>query len=184
MREKVWDKLAKHIPPNTKTLYLTADGDLARMPWAALPIDKDRVLLEEYAIALVPHGTFLLDHLKSPRTFPVAESLFALGGVDYGLEIWPALPGTAVEVQAITALAHHAGALMLWDLSHSAGALPVELNACNVDLAVGCTYKYLNGGPGAPAFLYIRRDLQDQLLSPIWGWFSRAKQAGNLAICR
>jgi kynureninase len=63
--------------------------------------------------------------------------------------------------------------LVLWDLSHSAGAVPVELDHWGVDFAVGCTYKYLNGGPGSPAFLYVRRDLQEEALSPIWGWFGQ-----------
>lgn len=75
------------------------------------------------------------------------------------------------NMKEITSLAQGNGAMMLWDLSHSIGAVPGELNASNADLAVGCTYKYLNGGPGSPAFLYVRRDLQNKLSSPIWGWF-------------
>jgi kynureninase len=80
------------------------------------------------------------------------------------------------HLPAITDLAHAAGALVLWDLSHSAGAVPVGLAAHGVDLAVGCTYKYLNGGPGAPAYLYIRSDLQSELRNPIQGWFGQADQ--------
>jgi len=84
--------------------------------------------------------------------------------------------GYVYDMAAITEAAQQAGALMLWDLSHSIGALPLELNKCEVDLAVGCTYKYLNGGPGSIAFLYVRKDLQDELLNPIWGWFGQHGQ--------
>ncbi len=85
------------------------------------------------------------------------------------------------DIQKVTELAHKQGALAMWDLCHSVGAVPLELNEWNVDLAVGCTYKYLNGGPGSPAFLYVRKDLQKELLPPIWGWFAdKAPFAFNL----
>jgi kynureninase len=73
----------------------------------------------------------------------------------------------------ITELAHRKGALVLWDLSHSAGAVPIELDKCEVDFAIGCTYKYLNGGPGAPAFLYVNKRIQNNAISPIWGWWGQ-----------
>jgi kynureninase len=81
--------------------------------------------------------------------------------------------GFTYELVGVTALAHRAGALVLWDVSHSVGAMPLNLAEAGVDLAVGCTYKYLCGGPGAPAFLYVRRDLQRSLLNPVAGWFGR-----------
>jgi kynureninase len=84
--------------------------------------------------------------------------------------------GALADMAEISAIVHEAGALVLWDLCHSAGSVPVRLDTDGADLAVGCTYKYLNAGPGAPAFLYVRRDLQEQLRQPIQGWFSQRDQ--------
>ena len=81
--------------------------------------------------------------------------------------------GYTYDMQHITELAHNKGALVLWDLSHSVGSVPIQLDNCNADLAIGCTYKYLNGGPGAPAFLYVNKKIQDKLTSPIWGWWGQ-----------
>jgi len=76
------------------------------------------------------------------------------------------------DMKKITQLAHDQGSLVLWDLCHSAGVVDVQLNKSAADMAVGCTYKFLNGGPGAPAFLYVRKDLQKKLVNPIHSWFS------------
>jgi kynureninase len=84
--------------------------------------------------------------------------------------------GALADMARLTDLIHRAGALALWDLCHSVGAVPVELDGCGADLAVGCTYKYVNAGPGAPALLYVRDELQHQLRQPIWGWFGQRDQ--------
>ncbi len=79
------------------------------------------------------------------------------------------------DMKAITAKAHSVGALVVWDLAHSAGATPVNLIACDADFAVGCTYKYLNGGPGAPAFIFVNPRLQREAVPALVGWWGHAK---------
>jgi kynureninase len=82
--------------------------------------------------------------------------------------------GGKYDMPAITRRAHECGVLVIWDLCHSAGAVEVDLGAIDADMAVGCGYKYLNGGPGAPSFLYVAKRLQRELTSPITGWFGHA----------
>jgi len=82
--------------------------------------------------------------------------------------------GHLLDMKAITEKAHQVGALVIWDLCHSAGALPVDLNGCEADFAVGCGYKYLNGGPGAPAFLFVAKRHQGKAAQPLTGWWSHA----------
>ena len=107
------------------------------------------------------------------------ESLLAALGPDVALVSLSHVAyrsGALADMPRITALVHEAGALMLWDLCHAVGAVPVRLDESGADMAIGCTYKYVNAGPGAPAFLYVRTGLQDRMRQPIWGWFGQSDQ--------
>jgi tetratricopeptide (TPR) repeat protein len=104
LRQLVWAKIAPHLPKGTATLWLALDGDLTRMPWAALPISNDRVLFEDYAIATVPHGPFVLQMIKYPSEYRGDRALL-MGGIEYNSKTWPNLPGTATELAALAALA-------------------------------------------------------------------------------
>jgi kynureninase len=98
-----------------------------------------------------------------------AVALIVLSHVNYR-------SGAVADMQGLTDLARSYDAHIVWDLSHSAGAVPVNLRDCRVELAVGCTYKYLNSGPGGTGYLYVAEELQSGLRTPVWGWFGQAEQ--------
>ena len=149
-------------------LYQVVHGALAMRPdRAVIAIDahdfpSDRYIVDGIAAATgrtVRHGFDRLDDVAV-----VVRSM-----VDYRT-------AEVVDIATETARATAAGALVIWDLSHAAGVLAVDLHGAGAQLAVGCTYKFLNGGPGAPAFTYVAHELQATLSQPIWGWFSQRDQ--------
>ena len=109
------------------------------------------------------HALRVVEWSEIERSLDGSVAVLMLTHVDYA-------SGEIHDMRRITAAAQKVGTLVLWDLSHSAGAVPVDLNAAQVDLAVGCGYKYLNGGPGAPAYLFVAKGLQDAIQSPLAGW--------------
>jgi len=134
----------------------------------------DRYVLESLA---AQRGAVLRWLEPADRTHaPSADEVAALLGPQTALVTFTHVDyrsAAILDMAAITRAAHDVGALTVWDLSHSVGAVAVELDAAGVDLAVGCTYKYLCGGPGSPAFIYVRRELAETLRQPVWGWLGR-----------
>jgi kynureninase len=111
-----------------------------------------------------------------PTHGPSAQEVAAASGAQTALVTFTHVDyrsAAILDMAAITAAAHAAGALTVWDLSHSVGAVEVSLDTAGADLAVGCTYKYLCGGPGSPAFIYVRGEHQQTLRQPVWGWLGR-----------
>ncbi|MGH3342615.1 MAG: kynureninase [Carbonactinosporaceae bacterium] len=166
----------------TVNLYKLAAAALdARPGRRVIATDDDNFPTDRYVLAGLAAQRGL--ELRLVRSDPVTgPSLAAVGAAvddDVALVSLSHIAyrsGALVDMETVTRIAHDAGALALWDLSHSAGSFPVQLDRTGADLAVGCTYKYLNGGPGAPAFLYVRHDLQAGLRQPVWGWFGQRDQ--------
>jgi kynureninase len=163
-------------------LYKLATAALGARPGrTAIVTDDDNFPSDRYVLQGVAqqHGAELrLVHTNIDEG-PDLDDLQAAVGPDTALISLSHVAyrsGALTDMAAINQIAHRSGALVLWDLAHSAGAVPVQLEETAADLAVGCTYKYLNAGPGAPAFLYVRKELQPQLRQPIWGWFGQTDQ--------
>lgn len=165
----------------------TTSANLFKALVAALRIDPARravvselgnfptdLHIAEGAVSCVPGAEL--------RAVPRAELAGALGPDTAALLLTHVHYKTAerFDMRAWTEAAHDVGAVAVWDLSHSVGAVPLDLAGAGVDLAVGCTYKYLNGGPGAPAFLYVAQAWQDRLENPLSGWMGHAEPFGFL----
>ena len=166
----------------TVNLYKLAAAGLAAKPGRSRIItDRGNFPTNRYVMEGLGEATgaqidwLEVDPVQGPRAEDVAQvigtdtALVSLSHVGYQ-------NAAIADMSAINALAQQAGAFTLWDLSHSVGAVPIALAATGTDLAVGCTYKYLNGGPGSPAFIFVRPDLQTTLRQPIWGWFGQRNQ--------
>lgn len=189
----VGDVLARGVLGARPSEVVVADSttvNLYRVASAALDARSSRrtIVIERSEF---PTDRYIVEGLARERSLNVrwvegdpdegltTEEIVAAFDADTALLILSAVnyrSAAIVDIRAVTDAARAAGALVLWDLSHAAGSIPVDLAANGVDLAVGCTYKYLNGGPGSPAFLYVRRELQDVLQPPIQGWFAQRGQ--------
>ena len=191
-----WLELPKRIGDKIATLLGASPGEIILADSTSINLHKLVVAALQFQ---GDRKVILTDDLNFPSDLYILQGILSLLGHTHHLEIVASSDGihgpetdlldkitqdTALitlshtvfksgyvyDMEKITRKAHEMGALVLWDLSHSSGAVSVDLNACEVDLAVGCTYKYLNGGPGAPAFLYVKDSLQDTLLNPLSGW--------------
>ena len=163
----------------TVNLYKLVCAALDARGGGALVTDRgnfptDRYVLEGIAAA---RGLELRIFDSDELDGPVAADLGGLGEGDVVVLSHVAYrSGALADMAELTAAARERGATLIWDLSHSAGALPVDLRGAGAELAVGCTYKYLNAGPGAPGYLYVASELQGALRSPIQGWFGQRDQ--------
>ena len=181
---RIGDKIARLIgaQPGEVIVADSTSVNLFKLLAAALKLQPERHFI------LTERSNFPTDLYVAQGVIGLLEGKYALHEVDRG-QLEHAIDGSVAvimlthvdyttgeihDMRRITGAAHKYGALMLWDLSHSAGAVPLDLNACDVDLAVGCGYKYLNGGPGAPAYLFIAQALQEAIQPPISGWMGHA----------
>ncbi|MEQ1738196.1 MAG: aminotransferase class V-fold PLP-dependent enzyme, partial [Rhodoglobus sp.] len=160
----------------TVLLYKAVRAALdARPGRSEMVIDRDSFPTDRYVVEGIAadRGLTVRWVETDPAAGVTAELVSPLLGPQTALTLFSSVAyrsGFLADVAALTSLAHDSGALAIWDLSHSVGSVPTPLDAWGVDVAVGCGYKYLNGGPGAPAFVYVAAHLQPHLRQPIQGW--------------
>lgn len=173
----VGDKIAKLIGAKESEVLVSdsTSVNLFKLATAALKLRSRKVILtvadnfpsDLYILKgvgdlqIMPNIEALLDNLNEETAIvSLAHTCYKTGRIH--------------DMRLITEAAHKAGAFVIWDISHSVGVIPLQLDNCFVDMAVGCTYKYLNGGPGSPAFLFVREEMIAHMENPIQGWFSHA----------
>ncbi|WDO10111.1 kynureninase [Streptomyces murinus] len=190
---RLGDRLAEHVlgaRPGEVVISDSTSVNLYKLAGAALDAAPGRgtVLMDAEDF---PTDRYILQGLTAQRGLRLRRLASGLdGGLDLDvlrsaldqdvalvvLSLVSYRSGALLDMAKVNELARAAGARVLWDLSHAAGAVPVDLAATGAELAVGCTYKYLNGGPGSPAFLYVRGESQAELRQPVWGWFGQREQ--------
>jgi len=154
----------------TVNLYKTIAAALALRPARArVVIDDGSFPTDRYIVEQLGGEVHAVAMHDVAAALDPSVAVTVLSAVDYR-------SAALADIEALTTAAHDVGALVLWDVCHAVGAVPLRLDAWSVDFAVGCTYKYLNAGPGSPAFLYVRQDLQADVEQPIPGWFGHADQ--------
>ncbi len=160
-------------------LYKLAAAALDSLPGRTVVVtDRANFPTDRYLLAglAASRGLKLRSVDFDEVTGPTPEAVAPAVGPDTALVLLSHVDyrsGALADMGGISAVARAAGALTVWDLSHSVGAIPITLDGSRADLAAGCTYKYVNAGPGSPAFLYVSRHLQRRLQQPIWGWMGK-----------
>jgi kynureninase len=176
--QRVGDTLAEIIGagPGEVVVHDSVTINLYQLVHAALALRPDRRVIA-VAAGEFPTDRYVVDSIARSTGYEVRDGFDRLD--DVAVAVRSLVDYRSAEVADLvgeTARAEAAGALLIWDLSHAAGVLDVDLHGAGAQLAVGCTYKYLNGGPGSPGFSYVASDLIERIDQPIWGWFSQVDQ--------
>lgn len=178
MPQRVGDVLAPLIgaSPGEVVVHDTTTLNVYQLVHAAIGLNPGRtvIAISEHDF---PTDRYVVDGIAEALGYTVRHGFDRLDDVAVAVRsVVDYRTSELVDVAAETTRATAAGAVTVWDLSHAVGAIEIDLHACGVQLAVGCSYKFLNGGPGAPAWSYVAEELQSTIRQPIWGWFATRDQ--------
>lgn len=181
-----WIDLPQRVGNQVATLIGARDGEVVvhdtttmnvyQLVHAAIALRPDRRVIAISAHDF-PTDRYVVDGIAARTGHEVRDGFDRLDDVAVMVRsVIDYRTAELVDVEAETARAHAAGALVVWDLSHAVGAIEIDLHACGAQFAIGCSYKFLNGGPGAPAWSYVAEELHSVIEQPIWGWFATKNQ--------